>query len=100
MTEQTSPESLTDGAHSKTDSAWPLACNLEPRLVSRGRWQTTQWMLHGFSLTPEAQSQYVATLHLYRDERTDYRFNLSSQAPKLFWLPKIRLKISRLKSCN
>ncbi|QJY41182.1 DUF3305 domain-containing protein [Vibrio cholerae] len=84
MTEQTSSESLTDAAQSKTESFWPLACNPEPRSVSRVGWQTTQWMLHGFSLTPEAQSQYVATLHLYRDERTDYRFNLSSQAPKLF----------------
>ncbi|MGL5430376.1 MAG: DUF3305 domain-containing protein [Vibrio sp.] len=84
MTEQASPPFLIDTLYRKTDSAWSLACQLEPHLVSRGRWQTTQWLLHGFSLRSEETSQYIATVHLHRDERTDYRFNLSSQVPKLF----------------
>lgn len=55
---------------------------------AKGRsWQQmglSQWHLDGFELHPEASADFLMTLELFRDERTDYRFNLSSQQPKLF----------------
>ncbi len=39
----------------------------------------------GFELSPEDDATDVCLLQLHKDERTDYyRFNLSSQQPKLF----------------
>ncbi len=71
-------------ALSKTENCWPMSCQLIEQQISSGMWATTQWQLQGFDLTPDNDSQVIATLELFRDERTDYRFNLSSHEPKLF----------------
>ncbi|WP_428772454.1 DUF3305 domain-containing protein [Vibrio sp.] len=69
----------------KNQSVWTVQCLLEHLEHSSGRWQTTEWRLTGFVLAPEqAGLPYLAALQLHKDERTDYRFNLSSQRPKLF----------------
>jgi len=68
----------------KTETLWPLACDLIEHEITTGIWITTQWQLAGFNLHPSQDSAFIAVLELYRDERTDYRFNLSSQQPKLF----------------
>lgn len=68
----------------KTETTWPMACDLIEHEITTGIWVTTQWQLKGFDLHPQTPSPYTAVLELYRDERTDYRFNLSSQQPKLF----------------
>ncbi|MGC9421595.1 DUF3305 domain-containing protein [Vibrio sp.] len=68
----------------KTDSQWPIRCQLELQEVQVGRWITAQWQLVGFDLAPTASDMAWLTLQLFRDERTDYRFNLSSREPKLF----------------
>lgn len=68
----------------KTEDLWPIACLLSVKTVSCGMWETEQWQLDGFSLHPEGSGEPVALLKIYRDERTDYRFNLSSQDPRLF----------------
>mgnify|MGYP000412352031 CR=1 FL=1 len=68
----------------KSESCWPLACDLKEHEVKTGVWATTQWHLEGFNLTPNTESPNQMILDLHRDERTDYRFNLSSQNPKLF----------------
>lgn len=68
----------------KTQQLWPIECKLLAHEISTGLWTTTQWQLAGFELQPESQHDRVAALQLHRDERTDYRFNLSSQQPKLF----------------
>lgn len=68
----------------KTQQLWPIECKLITHEISTGLWTTTQWQLAGFELQPEPQHDRVVALQLHRDERTDYRFNLSSQQPKLF----------------
>ncbi len=68
----------------KTDQLWPIHCELIAHEIATGLWTTTQWQLKAFNLVPEESSSSVAILELHRDERTDYRFNLSSTQPKLF----------------
>ncbi|KII79355.1 DUF3305 domain-containing protein [Vibrio renipiscarius] len=68
----------------KTDDIWPIECDLVAREIKTGMWTTTQQELNGFNIKPEQQSEHLTLLQLHRDERTDYRFNLSSQQPKLF----------------
>lgn len=76
----------TSSAHfpSKTESQWSIGCQLLLQEVSAGRWVTTQWQLTGFELTPTAEHPAWIVLELFRDERGDYRFNLSSREPRLF----------------
>ncbi|USD66573.1 DUF3305 domain-containing protein [Vibrio sp. SCSIO 43136] len=69
---------------SKSDTLWPLACLLTEKQVSQGRWATSQWEWTNVETQPCQTSTLVMPLELYLDERTDYRFNLSSQQPKLF----------------
>jgi len=68
----------------KTEQRWPIECQVEAKLVQSGRWSVTQWDLVALKMHPSEDSQWVLPLDLFRDERTDYRFNLSSQQPKLF----------------
>ncbi|OIQ26328.1 DUF3305 domain-containing protein [uncultured Vibrio sp.] len=78
----------------KSESLWPIHCDVSAQEVMSGRWTTTQWSLLGFKLShsnaeSEHQDSNQALMHcvaleLFKDERTDYRFNLSSQQPKLF----------------
>ncbi|GAB2660444.1 DUF3305 domain-containing protein [Vibrio panuliri] len=68
----------------KTESLWPIECEIEAKEISMGKWTTIQQQLIGFNLSPSQQSEQLASLELHKDERTEYRFNLSSQQPKLF----------------
>ncbi|MBD1564426.1 DUF3305 domain-containing protein [Vibrio sp. S12_S33] len=68
----------------KSDFLWPIECDLIAHDITAGMWVTKQWQLVGFNLQPTAVSSTISLLELYRDERSDYRFNLSSQQPKLF----------------
>lgn len=68
----------------KTDQLWPIRCDLIAHEIATGLWTTTQWQLKAFDLTFDKLDSLVAILELHRDERTDYRFNLSSNQPKLF----------------
>ncbi|MGD8116777.1 DUF3305 domain-containing protein [Vibrio sp. TRT 29B02] len=68
----------------KSEDLWSIGCNLIAHEISTGLWTTTQWQLSSFDLQPDESHQRVIALQLHRDERTDYRFNLSSQQPKLF----------------
>ncbi|MEZ8823810.1 DUF3305 domain-containing protein [Vibrio amylolyticus] len=73
----------------KNENLWPIRCDLTAKEVSSGRWSTTQWSLNGFKLLSSTQdnnsdSTPCVALELFKDERTDYRFNLSSKSPKLF----------------
>ena len=70
--------------YEKTEATWPIGVNRLENEISTGRWVTTQWELTGFELTPGTETADVCLLQLHKDERTDYRFNLSSQQPKLF----------------
>ncbi|MCG9658475.1 DUF3305 domain-containing protein [Vibrio mediterranei] len=78
-------DSLVDGLIvEKNEHQWPLQIALSIVEKQVGRWTTTQRELDGFKLEVTDISKPHATLELYRDERTDYRFNLSSQNPMLF----------------
>lgn len=68
----------------KTEECWSIDCDIVEHEITTGIWVTVQKQLAGFNLKPTAESEHVMLLQLFRDERTDYRFNLSSQSPKLF----------------
>ncbi|CAE6901039.1 DUF3305 domain-containing protein [Vibrio alginolyticus] len=70
--------------YEKTEDSWPIGVELVEHEIATGIWVTTQWQLTGFQLVPNEDTPDVCLLQLHRDERTDYRFNLSSQNPKLF----------------
>ncbi|WP_104399862.1 DUF3305 domain-containing protein [Vibrio penaeicida] len=68
----------------KNENLWTIECQLESHNVGEGRWVTQQWEWKGVNLKPTKPSPLTLALELYKDERTDYRFNLSSVQPKLF----------------
>ncbi|WP_440878932.1 DUF3305 domain-containing protein [Vibrio natriegens] len=73
-----------ENIYEKTEDSWPIGVELVEHEIITGAWITTQWQLTQFVLTPDKDTTDVCLLQLHRDERTDYRFNLSSQNPKLF----------------
>ena len=80
----------------KNESSWPITFHLRAEEKQVGRWKTLSWSIVNVYLYDKNQldsfdvddtvttSCYERTLTQYRDERTDYRFNLSSQDPHLF----------------
>lgn len=72
-------------AHTPTLNLWHLWLRLDKKVsLSRG-WESIQWQVAEVSHQPLQHADAVPLqLQLYRDERSAYRFNLSSQAPKLF----------------
>ncbi|MDR9826728.1 DUF3305 domain-containing protein [Vibrio sp. FNV 38] len=68
----------------KTETLWPIGCVLEAKEIKGKMWSTHQWQLNGFDLQLNDKSLPTMLLELFKDERTDYRFNLSSVQPKLF----------------
>lgn len=68
----------------KSEDVWTIECRLISHEITTGLWTTTQWQLKEFGLSPQPNAPHIIDLQLHRDERTDYRFNLSSQQPKLF----------------
>ncbi|QUM75433.1 DUF3305 domain-containing protein [Moritella sp. 24] len=76
----------------KDESSWPIKFRLCSEEKQIGRWTTLSWSIDNVELYDHNHTQddasigisYERVLTLYRDERTDYRFNLSSQDPHLF----------------
>ena len=68
----------------KSENLWTIECQLESHNVGEGRWVTQQWEWKSVDLKPTKANSLTLPLELYKDERTDYRFNLSSVQPKLF----------------
>lgn len=68
----------------KSENLWTIECQLESHNVGEGRWVTQQWEWKSVDLKPTKANPLTLALELYKDERTDYRFNLSSVQPKLF----------------
>ncbi|MGF1762135.1 DUF3305 domain-containing protein [Aliivibrio kagoshimensis] len=76
----------------KSDTVWPLHIELTPIEREVGRWIEHTVDLGTLALNNEQiiasygpESHYhEINLELYKDERTDYRFNLSSEDPKIF----------------
>ncbi|MEZ8026572.1 DUF3305 domain-containing protein [Enterovibrio norvegicus] len=74
----------------KDPQQWLLQFDLETTIVTVGRWNTTRWSLVNLHLPKDkktlSESAYSLPLMLFKDERTDYRFNLSSRDPHLFFI--------------
>ncbi|SFC28070.1 Protein of unknown function [Marinospirillum celere] len=66
-------------------NAWPLWVRLEKKVgISRG-WESITWEVAEISHLPLEHPESVRLeLQLFKDLRSAYRFNLSSQNPKLF----------------
>lgn len=76
----------------KTENQWPLQFEVIEETKQVGRWSAPSWHIGDIHLyekkTQAAQSNgilFERDLEIFLDERTDYRFNLSSQDPKLFF---------------
>ena len=86
----------------KTTCHWPLSFNLQCTSSKQGRWLSQSWQVTELTLyqdeTTAVPSRYFCqrSLNLCRAERSDYRFNLSSQSPHLFFVceegPESQLK--------
>ncbi|HIF9344122.1 TPA: DUF3305 domain-containing protein [Photobacterium damselae] len=77
----------------KDESIWPIRFCLNAEEKQIGRWTTLSWSIDDVCLYDEDVTEayqsdacYLLPLALFRDERTDYRFNLSSQDPHLFFV--------------
>lgn len=69
----------------KTEDNWPIKCQIIQHQTQNSKWQTTSWAIEAVLLHPIMDDTGVdAEIRLFRDERTDYRFNLNSNNPKLF----------------
>jgi hypothetical protein len=72
----------------KSDTVWPLHIELTPVERKVGRWIEHTVDIGALVLNSEQLTHlngyHEISLELYKDERTDYRFNLSSADPKLF----------------
>ncbi|PKF51584.1 DUF3305 domain-containing protein [Enterovibrio nigricans] len=74
----------------KSPNQWLIQYELVNEDVEVGRWMTTRRTVGRLNL-PTQESEVEEglpslLLTLYRDERTDYRFNLSSSDPHLFFI--------------
>ncbi|WP_325892167.1 DUF3305 domain-containing protein [Grimontia sp. NTOU-MAR1] len=74
----------------KDPQYWLMQFDLEAMEVDVGRWKTRRWSIVNLNLphTEEecSDTQISLPLELFKDERTDYRFNLSSRDPHLFFI--------------
>ncbi|MFA0087992.1 DUF3305 domain-containing protein [Vibrio sp. 10N.286.49.B1] len=75
---------LEQASREKNENQWPLQIQVVAVEKQVGRWTTTQRELNGFGLTNVDLNSPHGLLELHRDERTDYRFNLSSNSPMIF----------------
>ncbi|MDD1783044.1 DUF3305 domain-containing protein [Enterovibrio sp. ZSDZ35] len=78
----------------KSPNQWLIQYELVNEDVEVGRWMTTRRTLGRLNL-PTQESEVEEglpslLLTLYRDERTDYRFNLSSSDPHLFFIFEVK----------
>ncbi|MCW8885606.1 MAG: DUF3305 domain-containing protein [Motiliproteus sp.] len=90
--------------HSKSEIRhWPLVVQLRRKTVNRGRWEAYSWSVAAVASDRHVGGQRELTvehkavaedccdyhwrglsLEIFRDERAAYRFNLSSDDPRLF----------------
>ena len=77
----------------KDPQCWRIEFDLKETIVFVEGWQSSRWNLmnlHFPKSTEElSNALYSLDLLLFRDERTDYRFNLSSRNPLLFFVFEI-----------
>ncbi|CAM3168314.1 DUF3305 domain-containing protein [Vibrio rarus] len=69
----------------KTEDNWPIRCQIILHETQNSKWKTYNWHIEQINLQPVSSDVGMdAEIQLFRDERTDYRFNLNSHNPKLF----------------
>lgn len=94
----------------KDPEYWRLQFDLKETQVKVGSWESIRWNLINLHLPREknelSNALYSLALILYKDERTDYRFNLSSRNPLLFFVFEIQedeslipIKVTASQSC-
>lgn len=74
----------------KDENTWFIQFDLKSSQIEVGGWLTPHWVFERVSF-PIRQDQltshqYQLPLDLFKDERADYRFNLNSADPKLFFI--------------
>ncbi len=80
---KTFPEKMPDQPGPSLDS-WSLWVSLDKQeTVSRG-WPSINWEVAEIAQQTDREDAVAIWLMLHRDERMAYRFNLSSEAPRLF----------------
>ena len=81
----------------KNEHVWPINFRLQAEERQVGRWTTHAWTIEDICLYEEdlavdmtiadiGAGNYMMPLELFRDERMEYRFNLNSQSPHLFFI--------------
>ncbi|OEE67950.1 hypothetical protein A1OO_19640 [Enterovibrio norvegicus FF-33] len=74
----------------KDPQYWLTQFDLESTDVDIGRWKTKRWSVVNLHLPREESERkddmISLPLELFKDERTDYRFNLSSRDPHVFFI--------------
>lgn len=74
----------------KNHEYWRLQFDLKETEVNVGLWESVRWNVINLHLPKEqkdlSNAVYSLALLLFKDERTDYRFNLSSRNPLLFFV--------------
>lgn len=74
----------------KDPQFWLIQFDLEALEIKVGPWNSIRWTLKNIHLPRQVEDlfnlQYSLGLILYKDERSDYRFNLSSRNPVLFFV--------------
>ncbi|WP_407330825.1 DUF3305 domain-containing protein [Enterovibrio sp. 27052020O] len=94
----------------KDPQYWLMQFDLESTDVDIGRWKTKRWSVANLHLPREDSERkdgmISLPLELFKDERTDYRFNLSSRDPHLFFIFEINedeslkpLKVTASQTC-
>ncbi len=74
----------------KDENTWLVQFDLQVEDIEISGWKTQRWALSDI-VFPISKAQlsaaaYQLPLHLYKDERADYRFNLNAKEPKLFFI--------------
>lgn len=94
----------------KDPQYWLVQFDLDAIEINVGPWNSLRWGLRNIHLPRKQQdlamTEYALGLILYKDERSDYRFNLSSRNPILFFIFEITeneklipLKVTVSQSC-
>lgn len=94
----------------KDPQCWRVQFDLQATEIKVGRWNSLRWALINIHFPKKQEdfsnAAYELSLILYKDERADYRFNLNSRIPMLFFVFEVGindyltpLKVTASQSC-
>ncbi len=86
-------DNLKDAAmtkRTKDDRCWPIHFKITSKIVNISGWETVQWQVSDLYLLDDLNDPknafHTLPLELFLDERDEYRLNLLSHPPKLFFI--------------